>query len=71
MPDGSFAMYTGDINQDGTIDYFDQQSVENAILLLDYGYLLNDCNADGVEDVFDIQIVENNTSLFLFYARPY
>jgi hypothetical protein len=71
MPDGNFAMYSGDVNQDGTIDILDQQSVDNAVTLFEFGYLLNDCNADGVEDVLDIQIVENNTSLFLFYARPY
>jgi len=71
MPDGNYAMYCGDVNQDGTIDIFDQQNVENAVLLFDFGYLLNDCNADGVEDLFDMQIIENNTSLFLYYARPY
>ena len=71
MPDGHYAMYSGDVNQDGTIDIFDQQNVENAVMLFDFGYLLNDCNTDGVEDIFDIQIIENNTSLFLFFARPY
>jgi hypothetical protein len=71
MSDGNYAMYTGDVNQDGTIDIFDQQNVDNAVMLFEFGYLINDCNADGVEDVFDIQIVENNTSLFLFYSRPY
>jgi hypothetical protein len=71
MPDGKYAMYSGDVNQDGTIDIFDQQNVDNAIMLFEFGYLKNDCNADGIEDVFDIQIVENNTSLSLFFARPY
>ncbi|MCX6294107.1 MAG: hypothetical protein NT127_07420, partial [Sphingobacteriales bacterium] len=71
MPDGNYAMYSGDVNQDGTIDIFDQQNLENAVLLFDFGYLLNDCNADGVEDLFDMQIIENNTRLFLYYARPY
>ena len=71
MLDGNYAMYCGDVNQDGTIDIFDQQNVENAVILFEFGYLLNDCNADGVEDLYDIQIIENNTSLFLFYARPY
>ncbi len=71
MYDGNYTMYSGDVNQDGTIDIFDQQNIENAVMLFDFGYLLNDCNADGVEDVFDMQIIENNTSLFLYYARPY
>ncbi len=71
MPDGNYAMYCGDVNQDGTIDIFDQQNLENAVLFFDFGYLLNDCNADGVEDIFDMQIIENNTSLYLYYARPY
>jgi hypothetical protein len=71
MPNGHYAMFCGDVNQDGTIDIFDQQNVDNAVTLFDFGYLLNDCNTDGVEDIFDIQMVENNTSLFLFFARPY
>ncbi len=71
MPDYNYAMYCGDVNQDGTIDIFDQQSLENAIMLFEFGYLINDCNADGVEDIFDMQVIENNTNLFLFYARPY
>ena len=71
MPDGIYAMYSGDVNHDGTIDIFDQQNLENAVMLFDFGYLLNDCNSDGVEDVFDMQIIDNNIILFVFYARPY
>lgn len=71
MPDGNYAMFAGDVNQDGTIDIFDIQNLENAVILFEFGYLVNDCNADGVEDVFDMQIIENNSILFLYYARPY
>jgi hypothetical protein len=71
MPDGNYAMYSGDVNQDGIIDIFDVQNLENAIILFEFGYLDNDCNADGIEDVFDMQIIENNSGLFLYYARPY
>jgi len=71
MSDGKYAMFSGDVNQDGTIDIFDQQNIDNAAMLLDFGYLVNDCNADGVVDLFDMQITENNTGLFLFFARPY
>ena len=71
MPDGNYAMYSGDVNQDGIIDIFDVQNLENAVILFEFGYLVNDCNADGLEDVFDMQIIENNLGLFLYYARPY
>jgi hypothetical protein len=71
MPDSNYAMFSGDVNQDGTIDIFDLQNLENAVILFEFGYLVNDCNADGIEDVFDMQIIENNSDLFLYYARPY
>ncbi len=71
ISDGKYAMYSGDVNQDGTVDIFDQQNMENAVMLFEFGYLPNDCNSDGLEDIFDMQIIENNTSLFLYYARPY
>jgi len=36
-----------------------------------FGYNVTDCNGDGSTDGFDMQIIDNNSSLFIFYARPY
>jgi hypothetical protein len=70
MPDGNFAIYSGDINQDGTIDIFDMMNAENDVINFDFGNILSDCNGDGVTDIFDMMIIENNAGLFIYYASP-
>ncbi len=70
MPDGNFVIYSGDINQDGTIDIFDMMNTENDAANLFFGYGFTDCNGDGATDIFDIQIIENNSGLMIYYARP-
>jgi lysophospholipase L1-like esterase len=66
-----FSLYGGDANQDGAIDLFDIQKVENDASNFDFGNQVSDCNGDGVVDLIDMQIVENNLGLFIFLARPY
>jgi hypothetical protein len=63
-------MYSGDINQDGTIDLFDVQITENNAAGLLFGYDASDCNGDGLTDIFDIQLIENNSTLLIFASRP-
>ena len=67
---GKYALFSGDVNQDGTIDSTDIQQVENNSKLLEYGYFKNDLNGDGVIDIYDMQIIDNNKTLFLNTARP-
>ena len=71
MGGNKYAMYGGDVNQDGTVDVFDAQITENGAANLLYGHNVSDCNGDGSTDVFDLQLIENNSTLLLFYARPY
>ena len=70
MPDGNFAIYSGDNNQDGTIDIYDMMNAENDAINLSYGNVLSDCNGDGTTDVFDMQLIENNAGLIIYYASP-
>ena len=67
---GKFALFSGDINQDGTADAIDLQITENDAYNFAFGYNFSDCNGDGASDALDMQIIENNASLFLFIARP-
>ncbi len=67
---GKYALFSGDVNQDGTINSDDLQLIENNSKNLQYGYLKNDMNGDGVIDIHDMQIIENNKILFLNKARP-
>jgi hypothetical protein len=69
---GKYALYAGDVNQDGLIDLFDVQITENnAAGGLLFGYDVSDCNGDGLTDIFDIQFIENNSTLSIFASRPY
>ena len=70
MPDGSFSIYSGDTNQDGTIDINDMMNTENDAANLFFGYGFTDCNGDGAADIFDMQIIENNSGLMIYYASP-
>jgi len=71
MGNGVFAIYSGDVNQDGGIDIFDMQIAENSATQFVFGYYNSDCNGDGSSDIFDMQIIENNVGLSLFYSRPF
>jgi alpha-tubulin suppressor-like RCC1 family protein len=70
MENGVYAIYSGDINQDGGIDAFDMQITENDASQFAFGYYDSDCSGDGSVDISDMQMVENNAGLFIFYARP-
>ncbi|MBP9099577.1 MAG: hypothetical protein KBF74_12235, partial [Ferruginibacter sp.] len=66
-----FAIYGGDVNQDGTVDGGDANDIEIGANNFDYGYNAADANGDGETGGQDANIVEINANLFLFYARPY
>ena len=67
---GKYAIYAGDVNQDGTVDLYDSQITENGAINTLFGYYSSDCNGDGSTDLFDLQLIENNSTLSLFSARP-
>jgi len=71
MGSGVFALYAGDVNQDGTIDLSDMIDVDNDNNLFAFGYNISDCNGDAATDLSDMIYVDNNQQLFLFYAQPY
>jgi predicted heme/steroid binding protein len=67
---GKFALYSGDVNQDGTIDLFDAQQAENDAASFSFGYNASDVNGEGNTDIFDMQLIEVNSASFIFVARP-
>ena len=68
---GVYALYSGDVNQDGSIDLLDLIGAETDASQLAFGYNATDCTGDGSSDLLDIIQIENNAQLILFYARPY
>jgi|GEM_PF-1292319 len=71
MGNGVYAIYSGDVNQDGTIDSQDANQVEVATNDFAFGFDVTDINGDGSSDGLDANMVETNLNLFLFFARPY
>lgn len=67
---GVFAIYSGDINQDGIIDIFDQVILDNDIFNFSGGYISSDLNGDAVVDIFDQVILDNNISQFIGVISP-
>ena len=65
-----FAMFSGDVNQDGTIDIMDLIESENKAAEFQFGYYQTDCNGDGATDLLDLQYMENNGDRFLYISRP-
>ena len=68
---GVYAIYGGEVNQDGSIDASDMADTDNDIALFAFGYNATDASGDGATDASDISIIDNNQQLFLFFARPY
>lgn len=65
-----FAIYSGDINQDGGVDVLDFSLEETDVNAFAFGYNVTDLNGDGSSDVLDYAIIETNANLFVFKATP-
>ncbi|MBL7773145.1 MAG: dockerin type I repeat-containing protein [Chitinophagaceae bacterium] len=60
MQPGVFAFYSGDINQDKSIDAFDYLLLNPDIEEGLFGYYNTDLNGDGVVDLFDFLLLDSN-----------
>lgn len=65
-----FAVYCGDIDQDGAIDVSDGSITENDAYAFVSGNVITDLNGDGFVDIGDVAIVDNNTSNFITVSKP-
>ncbi|MBL7771825.1 MAG: PKD domain-containing protein [Chitinophagaceae bacterium] len=60
ITNGVFGLFSGDINQDGSIDVFDYLIMDPDIVAGSFGYFSTDLNGDGSVDAFDFLVVENH-----------
>ncbi|MBK9540851.1 MAG: hypothetical protein IPO49_00880 [Bacteroidetes bacterium] len=67
---GKYAIRSGDVNQDGTIESSDYSSIENSSQFFASGYLPADVTGDNLVESSDYSLIENNSQLFLFSVRP-
>ena len=65
-----FGIYSGDANQDGTIDLTDVIQIYNASNIFVSGYAVTDINGDSVVDLTDILFAYNNSTGFISVIRP-
>jgi len=70
MADGYYAIYSGDVNQDGFIDTADITPVDNDTANYTVGYIDSDVNGDGITDTADMTIVDNNAAAYVGAATP-
>jgi hypothetical protein len=67
---GVYGFYSGDVNQNGSINTADLSAAQTGASAFERGYNSNDCNGDGATDLTDLQIIENNGTMLIIYARP-
>ncbi len=68
--DGRYALYTGDVNQDGIVDAGDMIPLDNDAGNSLTGYLASDLNGDGFVNLADLSILENNANSFVSSRTP-
>jgi len=67
---GTWAFYSGDINQDENIDLLDLGILEADINNFIFGYYPTDINGDGNVDLLDSPNIESNINNFIFSSHP-
>jgi hypothetical protein len=70
LGNSKFAIYSGDINQDGSIDFGDYPSLDIASQNSVLDYDSNDLNGDASVDFGDYPILDMNSSKGIFSMRP-
>jgi hypothetical protein len=70
LESGVYGFYTGDLNQDESIDIYDFPSLFNDSDAFSSGYLSTDLNGDGAVDIYDFPLLFNNSDNFIFSNHP-
>lgn len=65
-----FAVYSGDVNQDGVIDILDAGMIDDDAFNYATGNLVTDLNGDMFVDVLDRAIADNNAFNYIGVIRP-
>jgi hypothetical protein len=65
-----FGIYSGDVNQDGTVDATDVSMIDNDAFYFISGYVVTDLTGDNFVDGTDFAIADNNAASFVSVIRP-
>lgn len=66
----TFAAYSGDVNQDGSVDVADISAIDNDAFNFVGGYVSTDVTGNNVTDVSDLAITDNNAYNFVSKVTP-
>ena len=67
---GTSVIFTGDVNQDGSVDTGDMIPVDNDSFNYASGYLSSDVNGDGSIDTADMIFIDNNSAAYVGTMHP-
>jgi hypothetical protein len=70
MGNGVYAIFSGDINQDGSIDFNDYPTLDISSSNGDLGYVATDLNGDASTDFNDYPLIDINSSLGIIKSTP-
>jgi len=65
LPDGKYAFYSGDVDQNGFIELTDIIQLEDECKLYRVGYSMSDLSGDAIIESVDYSIIENNIGKFI------
>lgn len=65
-----YALYEGDVDQNGSVSLTDITQIYNASAVFSSGYVVNDINGDALVNLNDISLAFNNSSLFVAKIQP-
>lgn len=70
MSDGSWAIYCGDVNQDGSVNDVDMVLISNRSANFTSGYIAEDADGDGVVDASDLILTDNTAANLVVRQVP-
>jgi hypothetical protein len=70
LKDGRFAIFSGDVNQNGSINSTDYFLVESASHIFLSGYNIYDLTGDNLVESADYSFLENNIDSVINVVRP-
>lgn len=65
-----FAIFSGDVNQNGTVDATDLSIVDNDAFNFVTGYINSDVTGNNITDALDVALVDNNAFNFVSKVTP-
>ena len=70
LQDGKFAIYNGDLDQNGIINMADLTNIGEYATYFTTGYHVNDITGDNMTELSDYSVIENNMAFGVSVMRP-